>query len=152
MLNVQTVDRTVSVLVPVFTNCRSSTPDPEWASINHGCVLCIECSGIHRKMGAHVSRIRSLTLDEWRYNISPLGPEVTCLLSCSAELVAVMLAMGNTKHHLIWEARRHRTKPTPTSTRDEREAFIRAKYISKEYLFVLPPSSKDISQVQSLHP
>ena len=41
--------------------------DPEWASINHGCVLCIECSGIHRKMGAHVSRIRSIILDEWRY-------------------------------------------------------------------------------------
>ena len=46
-----------------------SVSDPEWASINHGCVLCIECSGIHRKMGAHVSRIRSLTLDEWRYCI-----------------------------------------------------------------------------------
>jgi Arf-GAP/GTPase/ANK repeat/PH domain-containing protein 1/3 len=104
--------------------------NPEWASINHGCVLCIECSGIHRKMGAHVSRIRSLTLDEW-----------------SSDLVALMLAMGNKKHHLIWEARRPRTKPTPTNTREEREAFIRAKYISKEYLYDLPPSSKDTAEL-----
>ena len=58
-----------------------------------------------------------------------------------------MLAVGNKKHHLIWEARRPRTKPTPTSTREEREAFIRAKYISKEYLYDLPPSSKHTAEV-----
>ena len=60
---------------PHHTTPHHNTPNrttpyhtgPEWAAINHGCVLCIECSGIHRKMGAHVSRIRSLTLDEWRY-------------------------------------------------------------------------------------
>lgn len=104
--------------------------NPEWASINHGCLLCIECSGIHRKMGAHVSRIRSLTLDEW-----------------SSELVAIMLAMGNKKHHQIWEARKPRSKPSPTSSREERETFIRAKYIAKDHLFILPPSSKDISQL-----
>ena len=38
--------------------------DPEWASVNYGCLLCIECSGVHRK---HISRVRSLGLDEWRY-------------------------------------------------------------------------------------
>ena len=69
------------------------------------------------------------------------------LFLCSSELVAVMLAMGNKRHHQIWEARTPRNKPCPTSTREEREAFIRAKYISKEFLFVLPPSSKEISEV-----
>jgi len=39
--------------------------DPDWASINLGIVLCIECSGIHRNLGTHVSRIRSLDLDDW---------------------------------------------------------------------------------------
>jgi hypothetical protein len=107
--------------------------NPEWASINHGCVLCIECSGIHRKMGAHVSRIRSLTLDEW-----------------SPELVAIMKAIGNKNHHQIWEARKPRSKPSSTSNREEREAFIRTKYISKDFLFVLPPSSKDPAEVDVL--
>ena len=58
-----------------------------------------------------------------------------------------MLAMGNRKHHQIWEARKPRSKPTSTSTREEREAFIRAKYISKDFLFVLPASNKDTSEV-----
>ena len=60
----------------------------------------------------------------------------------------MMLAMGNKKHHLIWEAFKPRNKPMPSSNREEREAFIRAKYISKEFLFVLPPNSKDTSEVK----
>jgi hypothetical protein len=39
--------------------------DPSWASINLGILLCIECSGVHRKLGSHISRVRSLDLDEW---------------------------------------------------------------------------------------
>lgn len=39
--------------------------DPDWASLNLGVVMCIECSGIHRNLGSHVSRVRSLGLDEW---------------------------------------------------------------------------------------
>lgn len=38
---------------------------PMWASVNHGNVLCIECSGIHRSLGVHVSKVRSLNLDKW---------------------------------------------------------------------------------------
>jgi hypothetical protein len=38
---------------------------PMWASVNHGTVLCIECSGIHRSLGVHVSKVRSLNLDKW---------------------------------------------------------------------------------------
>ena len=37
--------------------------DPTWLSTNLGVLTCIECSGIHREMGVHVSRVRSLTLD-----------------------------------------------------------------------------------------
>ena len=40
--------------------------DPEWASLNHGCLVCIACSGMHRKLGSHISKIRALHLDEWK--------------------------------------------------------------------------------------
>ena len=39
--------------------------DPEWISINLGIVVCIECSGQHRKLGIDVSRIKSLNLDNF---------------------------------------------------------------------------------------
>ena len=35
------------------------------ASINLGILICLQCSGIHRSMGVHVSKVRSATLDEW---------------------------------------------------------------------------------------
>ena len=68
----------------------------------------------------------------------------------SSELVAIMKAIGNKNHHQIWEARKPRSKPSSTSNRDEREEFIRAKYISKDFLFVLPLSSKDPAEVDLL--
>ena len=39
--------------------------DPEWASINLGIMICIDCSGHHRAMGVDVSKVRSLNLDRW---------------------------------------------------------------------------------------
>ena len=40
-------------------------PDVEWASINLGTAVCISCSGVHRGMGVHISKVRSLRLDLW---------------------------------------------------------------------------------------
>lgn len=59
-------------------DCSNSNPD--WASINLGILLCIECSGIHRGLGTHVSKVRSLVLDT---------------SSWTEQLVGVMLAIGN---------------------------------------------------------
>lgn len=42
------------------------SPKPEWASLNLGILMCIECSGIHRNLGSHISKVRSLGLDEWK--------------------------------------------------------------------------------------
>lgn len=42
----------------------SHLPDPKWLSTNLGILTCIECSGIHREMGVHISRIQSMELDK----------------------------------------------------------------------------------------
>uniref|UniRef100_A0A670IJ29 ArfGAP with SH3 domain, ankyrin repeat and PH domain 3 n=1 Tax=Podarcis muralis TaxID=64176 RepID=A0A670IJ29_PODMU len=44
--------------------CDCSASDPAWLSINLGILICIECSGIHREMGVHHSRIQSVALDK----------------------------------------------------------------------------------------
>ncbi|KAI9314962.1 hypothetical protein BX666DRAFT_1965134 [Dichotomocladium elegans] len=44
-------------------DCNSR--NPRWASYSLGIFLCIRCAGLHRKMGTHVSRVKSITMDEW---------------------------------------------------------------------------------------
>lgn len=53
----------ILVLCSVKTSFHFPYADPEWLSTNLGILTCIECSGIHREMGVHVSRIQSLSLD-----------------------------------------------------------------------------------------
>uniref|UniRef100_A0A182NF28 Small monomeric GTPase n=1 Tax=Anopheles dirus TaxID=7168 RepID=A0A182NF28_9DIPT len=100
------------------------SPNPEWASLNLGVLMCIECSGVHRNLGSHISKVRSLGLDEW-----PPGH------------LSVMLAIGNSLANSVWEANtRGRVKPTPASSREEKEAWIRSKYEGKEFLPHFNPS------------
>lgn len=44
--------------------CDCEAEDPEWISLNFGILLCIECCGVHRELGAHLSRTQSLTMDK----------------------------------------------------------------------------------------
>ncbi|XP_068165119.1 arf-GAP with GTPase, ANK repeat and PH domain-containing protein 1 isoform X2 [Antennarius striatus] len=107
-------------------------PNPDWASLNLGALICIECSGIHRNLGTHLSRVRSLDLDEW-----PL------------ELIKVMKAIGNELANSVWEARTQgRVKPGLDASREERERWIRAKY--EQRLFLAPLSGADLSLGQQL--
>jgi len=47
-----------SVIVRLFAG-------PRWASWNLGVFLCIRCAGIHRNLGVHVSKVKSVNLDSW---------------------------------------------------------------------------------------
>uniref|UniRef100_A0A5F5Q2B6 Arf-GAP with coiled-coil, ANK repeat and PH domain-containing protein n=1 Tax=Equus caballus TaxID=9796 RepID=A0A5F5Q2B6_HORSE len=101
-------------------------PDPRWASINLGVLLCIECSGIHRSLGVHCSKVRSLTLDSWE-----------------PELLKLMCELGNSTMNHIYEAQCEglgSRKPTASSPRQDKEAWIKDKYVEKKFLRK-PPSA-----------
>ncbi|XP_056315688.1 arf-GAP with GTPase, ANK repeat and PH domain-containing protein 1 isoform X2 [Danio aesculapii] len=109
-------------------DCEAQNPD--WASLNLGALICIECSGIHRNLGTHLSRVRSLDLDEW-----PL------------ELIKVMSAIGNELANSVWEANAQgRLKPAPDASREERERWIRAKYEQKLFLASLTCTELSLGQ------
>ncbi|XP_039622297.1 arf-GAP with coiled-coil, ANK repeat and PH domain-containing protein 2-like isoform X2 [Polypterus senegalus] len=104
--------------------CDCGMADPRWASINLGITLCIECSGIHRSLGVHFSKVRSLTLDSWE-----------------PELLRLMCELGNDVINRIYEARLEEMgakKPQPGDPRQDIEAYIRAKYVERR--FVRKPS------------
>lgn len=50
----------------VCFDCKSS--NPSWASIPHGIYLCLQCSGVHRNLGVHLSFVRSTQMDTWTWH------------------------------------------------------------------------------------
>uniref|UniRef100_A0A673M3A3 Arf-GAP with GTPase, ANK repeat and PH domain-containing protein 1-like n=1 Tax=Sinocyclocheilus rhinocerous TaxID=307959 RepID=A0A673M3A3_9TELE len=82
-----------AVVIQSIRNMRGNSicadcdaPNPDWASLNLGALICIECSGMHRNLGTHLSRVRSLDLDDW-----------------PVELSMVMTAIGNAMANSVWE-------------------------------------------------
>ncbi|KAK9085132.1 hypothetical protein Sjap_025543 [Stephania japonica] len=91
-------------------DCKSK--GPRWASVNLGIFICMQCSGIHRSLGVHISKVRSATLDTWL-----------------PEQVAFIQSMGNEKSNSYWEA-----ELPPNYDRVGIENFIRAKYEEKRWV------------------
>ncbi|XP_027135261.1 arf-GAP with SH3 domain, ANK repeat and PH domain-containing protein 2b [Larimichthys crocea] len=99
--------------------CDCGAAAPTWLSTNLGVLICIECSGIHREMGVHYSRIQSLDLD---------------VLGTSELLLAKNV--GNASFNEIMEAdlsAQNVTKPDPTSDMQMRKDYITAKYTEKRF-------------------
>uniref|UniRef100_A0A3B3TAQ1 ArfGAP with SH3 domain, ankyrin repeat and PH domain 1a n=2 Tax=Paramormyrops kingsleyae TaxID=1676925 RepID=A0A3B3TAQ1_9TELE len=98
--------------------CDCGAPDPKWLSTNLGILTCIECSGIHREMGVHISRIQSLELDK---------------LGTSELLVAKNV--GNSSFNEILEGNLPypSPKPTPSSDMTVRKEFITTKYVDHKF-------------------
>ncbi|CAL9096128.1 unnamed protein product [Musa textilis] len=91
-------------------DCKSK--GPRWASVNLGIFICMQCSGIHRSLGVHISKVRSATLDTWL-----------------PEQVAFIQSMGNEKANSYWEA-----ELPANYGRVGIESFIHAKYKEKRWV------------------
>uniref|UniRef100_A0A665UQK6 Arf-GAP with SH3 domain, ANK repeat and PH domain-containing protein 2-like n=1 Tax=Echeneis naucrates TaxID=173247 RepID=A0A665UQK6_ECHNA len=115
--------------------CDCGAPGPTWLSTNLGVLICIECSGIHREMGVHYSRIQSLDLD---------------VLGTSELLLAKNV--GNASFNEIMEAdlsAQDVTKPDPSSDMQMRKDYITAKYTEKRFARRLCADAA--SRVQALY-
>jgi len=107
-------------------DCGSSAK-VEWVSINLGIIVCIECSGIHRSLGTHISKIRSLTLD---------------ITSFTPDIIEILLVVGNRVSNKVLEAKMDPAlKPGPQASREQRLKFITAKYVEKAFVEPLSPTS-----------
>ncbi|KMR04844.1 phosphatidylinositol -biphosphate-dependent arf1 gtpase-activating protein [Lasius niger] len=99
-----------------------------WLSTNFGIIVCIECSGIHRDLGVHISRIQSLTLD----NVG------------TAQLLLARHMTNQAFNEVMEATLRHNLKPSPTSSMEERYEFIRAKYVDKRYVMNTCADERDL--------
>ncbi|XP_052468935.1 stromal membrane-associated protein 1 isoform X3 [Carassius gibelio] len=88
---------------------------PRWASWNLGVFVCIRCAGIHRNLGVHISRVKSVNLDQW-----------------TPEQIQSVQNMGNTKARHLYEAHLPENFRRP-QTDQAVEFFIRDKYERKKY-------------------
>lgn len=86
---------------------------PRWASWNLGCFICIRCSGIHRSMGTHISKVKSVDLDAW-----------------TDEQIKQIVKWGNERCNIYWESK------LPSGyipDQSKLENFIRTKYELKKW-------------------
>ncbi|KAL1862675.1 ARF GAP with effector function(s) [Diaporthe australafricana] len=87
---------------------------PRWASWNLGVFICIRCSGIHRSMGVHISKVKSVDLDSW-----------------TDEQLQSVLNWGNARANKYWEAK---LAPGHVPSEAKIENFIRTKYELKRWV------------------
>ncbi|KAL6500596.1 ADP-ribosylation factor GTPase-activating protein agd12, partial [Orobanche hederae] len=109
-------------------------PDPKWASANIGVFICLKCCGVHRSLGTHISKVLSVTLDEWS----------------DGEIDSMIEVGGNASANSIYEAYIPEgvLKPGPEANHDERSKFIRSKYEHQEFL---KPSLRILSTSTKKH-
>ncbi|KAL7622327.1 ARF GAP with effector function(s) [Parahypoxylon ruwenzoriense] len=110
----------------ICADCKRNK-HPRWASWNLGVFICIRCSGIHRGMGTHISRVKSVDLDSW-----------------TDEQLQSILSWGNARANKYWEAKLA-AGHVPSEAKIEN--FIRTKYELKRWVMDGPkpdPATLDV--------
>ncbi|KAJ1995366.1 Gtpase activating protein [Coemansia spiralis] len=110
---------------------------PRWASWNLGVFLCIRCGGAHRRIGTHISKVKSINLDNW-----------------TTEQIEHFRRIGNKRANAFFIP--HPDRHPPPRTDREIERYVRDKY--ERRLFVdhrsnIPdPTTEDLYADSSAQP
>ncbi|OQR76677.1 hypothetical protein BIW11_07630 [Tropilaelaps mercedesae] len=111
---------------------------PTWTSWSLGIFLCFRCAGLHRGLGVHISRVKSVGLDRW-----------------TPQQVARLVQIGNERARTMYESRLPSNFHRPTDL-NELRAFIQIKYLHRVYVTPgyrdppMPPSDLSVEQLESI--
>eukprot|EP00759_Apiculatamorpha_spiralis_P053511 PhF_6_TR6226/c0_g1_i2/m.9400/K12486/SMAP; stromal membrane-associated protein len=107
-------------------NCKG----PRWASINLGIFICMRCAGVHRSLGTHITKVRSINMDVWE-----------------PAQIDFIERMGNGNAKLVYEARLPPSFRKPDLNADSKdvERILRDKWEMKRYY--APDADQKIKEI-----
>lgn len=97
-------------------DCTSRSPC--WVSLNFGTFICFNCSGEHRHLGMHITRVKSCKIDNW-----------------SMQELQLFQSIGNAIANKYWEGKTNSMfrKPSEDASPNTRRVFIKEKYVKKTW-------------------
>ena len=115
-------------------------PNPIWVSINLGIFICIDCSGVHRSLGVHISKVRSLTMDD-----------------LDQEALGTLRRIGNVNNNAVYMAKLPKEwgiRLPPDAERIVRQDFLKKKYVDCVWWKAVsadtpPPTAASVSSASS---